>query len=108
MPDAKVAILYQNDDYGKDYLQGMKDGLGAMASKMIVAEESYEVTEPTIDSQIIKLKASGADVFFHVTPTKFAAQAIRTVDALGWKTHHFQTHVSHSVETGRAPAGAHH
>src|SRR3546814_2623614 len=54
MPDAKVAILYQNDDYGKDYLQGMKDGLGDMASKMIVAEESYEVTEPTIDSQIIK------------------------------------------------------
>ena len=77
LPNAKIAILYQNDDYGKDYVQGMKDGLGSLAGKMIVAEESYETTKPTIASQIIKLKASGADVLFNVTTPKFAAQAIR-------------------------------
>src|ERR1041384_581661 len=77
MPNAKIAILYQNDDYGKDYVKGMKDGLGAKAASMIVAEESYETTEPTIDSHIVNLKASGADVFFDVAIPKFAAQAIR-------------------------------
>ena len=66
-PNAKIAVLYQNDDYGKDYLKGLKDGLGAKAASMIVAEDSYETTEPTIDSHIVTLKASGADVFFNVT-----------------------------------------
>ncbi|GHD44523.1 branched-chain amino acid ABC transporter substrate-binding protein [Thalassobaculum fulvum] len=105
LPNAKIAILYQNDDYGKDYVQGMKDGLGDMASKMIVAEESYETTEPTIDSQIIKLKASGADVFFNVTTPKFAAQAIRKIAELGWKPTHFLNNVSNSVGSVMNPAG---
>ena len=106
MPNAKIAILYQNDDYGKDYVKGMKDGLGSLASKMIVAEESYETTEPTIDSQIIKLKSSGADVFFNVTTPKFAAQAIRKVAELGWKPTHFLNNVSNSVGSVMNPAGA--
>ncbi len=76
-PNAKIGILYQNDDYGKDYLKGFKDGLGAKAASMIVAEESYEVSQPTIDSHIVKLKASGADVFMNITTPKFAAQAIK-------------------------------
>ena len=75
-PNAKIAILYQNDDYGKDYVKGLKDGLGAKVS-MIVAEESYETSQPTIDSNIVKLKSTGADVFFNVTTPKFAAQAIK-------------------------------
>src|SRR5258706_5582071 len=76
-PDAKIAVLYQNDDYGKDYLKGLKDGLGAKAASMIVMEESYEVSEPTIDSHIVKLKSTGADVFMNITTPKFAAQAIK-------------------------------
>src|SRR3954452_9648809 len=76
-PDAKIAILYQNDDYGKDYLKGLKDGLGAKGASMIVIEDSYEVSEPTIDTHIVKLKSTGADVFFNVTTPKFAAQAIK-------------------------------
>src|SRR5450432_4010041 len=75
-PDGKIAIMYQNDDFGKDYLKGLKDGLGAKAS-MLIAEESYETTEPTIDNHIVKLKATGADVFISITTPKFAAQAIK-------------------------------
>src|SRR6476619_5260402 len=71
-PNAKIGVLYQNDDYGKDYLKGFKDGLGAKAASMIIMEESYEVSEPTIDSHIVKLKASGADVFMNITTPKFA------------------------------------
>ena len=78
-------MLYQNDDFGKDYLNGLKDGLGDKASQMIVAEESYETTEPTVDSQIVKLKATGADVFINIATPKFAAQAIKKVAELGWK-----------------------
>src|SRR5437868_7551010 len=77
-PDGKIAILYQNDDFGKDYLKGLKEGLGAKAS-MIMLEESYEVSEPTIDSHIVKLKASGADVLVNITTPKFAAQAIKKI-----------------------------
>ena len=84
-PNAKIAVLYQNDDYGKDYLKGLKDGLGAKAASMIVAEESYETTEPTIDSHIVKLKSTGADVFFNVTTPKFAAQAIKKIAEVEWK-----------------------
>src|SRR5450432_3512527 len=76
-PDAKIAVLYQNDDYGKDYLKGLKDGLGAKAASMIVIEESYETSEPTIDTHIVKLRSSNADVFLNITSPKFAAQAIK-------------------------------
>ena len=85
LPNAKIAVLYQNDDYGKDYLKGLKDGLGAKAASMIVAEESYETTEPTINSHIVNLKAAGADVFFDVAIPKFAAQAIKKAAEIGWK-----------------------
>src|SRR5580698_8917805 len=105
MPDAKIAVLYQNDDYGKDYLKGLKDGLGAKAASMIVAEDSYETTEPTIDSHMIKLKASGADVFFDVAIPKFAAQAIKKAAEIEWKPTHFLNNVSSSISSAIKPAG---
>src|SRR3982075_3608882 len=104
-PNAKIAILYQNDDYGKDYVKGLKDGLGAKAASMIVAEESYETTEPTIDSHIVKLKATDADVFFNVTTPKFAAQAIKKNMEIGWKPLHFLNNVSASIGSVIKPAG---
>jgi branched-chain amino acid transport system substrate-binding protein len=104
-PDAKIAVLYQNDDYGKDYLKGLKDGLGAKAASMIVAEDSYETTEPTIDSHIVKLKASGANVFFDVTTPKFAAQAIKELADIEWKPLHFLNNVSASIGSVIQPAG---
>jgi branched-chain amino acid transport system substrate-binding protein len=103
-PNAKIGVLYQNDDYGKDYLKGFKDGLGAKTS-MIVMEESYEVSQPTIDSHIVKLKASGADVFMNITTPKFAAQAIKKNAELGWKPVHFLNNVSASIGSVIAPAG---
>jgi ABC-type branched-subunit amino acid transport system substrate-binding protein len=104
-PGAKIAVLYQNDDYGKDYLKGLKDGLGAKAASMIVAEESYETTEPTIDSHIVKLKSSGADVFFNVTTPKFAAQAIKKAAEIDWKVLHILNNVSANVGSVMKPAG---
>jgi branched-chain amino acid transport system substrate-binding protein len=104
-PGAKIAIMYQNDDFGKDLLKGLKDGLGAKASSMIVAEESYEVSEPSIDSHIVKLKSSGADVFFSMTTPKFAAQSIKKVAELGWKPMYFQSNVGASVGSVLQPAG---
>jgi branched-chain amino acid transport system substrate-binding protein len=104
-PDAKVAIMFQNDDFGKDLLKGLKDGLGAKAASMIVAEESYEVSEPTIDSHIVKLKASGADVYFSMTTPKFAAQSIKKLAELGWKPLYFQSNVGASVGSVLQPAG---
>jgi branched-chain amino acid transport system substrate-binding protein len=103
--NAKIGILYQNDDYGKDYLKGFKDGLGAKAASMIVLEESYEVSEPTIDSHIVKLKASGADVFINITTPKFAAQAIKKSAEIGWKPLHFLNSVSSSIGSVMKPAG---
>ena len=103
-PDAKIAILFQNDDYGKDYLKGFKDGLGDKV-KQIVAEVSYEVTDPTVDSQIVQLKGSGADAFFNITTPKFAAQAIRKAYDIGWKPIHYLNNVSASVGTTLIPAG---
>jgi len=103
-PNAKIAVLYQNDDYGKDYLKGLKDGLGSKTS-MIVIEDSYEVSEPTIDSHIVKLKASGADVFINITTPKFAAQAIKKNAEIGWKPLHFLNNVSASVGSVMKPAG---
>jgi len=105
MPDAKIAVLYQNDDYGKDYVKGLKDGLGAKAASMIVAEESYETTEPTVDSHIVKLKSTGADVFFNVTTPKFAAQAIKKNAEIEWKPLHFLNNVSASIGSVIKPAG---
>ena len=104
-PNAKVAVLYQNDDYGKDYLKGFKDGLGAKAAAMIVIEESYEVSEPTIDSHIVKMKATGADVFINITTPKFAAQAIKKNAEIGWKPLHFLNNVSASIGSVIKPAG---
>jgi ABC-type branched-subunit amino acid transport system substrate-binding protein len=104
-PDAKIAVLYQNDDYGKDYLKGLKDGLGTKAATMIVAEESFETTEPTIDSHIVKLKSSGADVFVDIATPKFAAQAIKKVAEIEWKPLHFLNNVSASVGSVIKPAG---
>jgi len=105
MPNAKIAVLYQNDDYGKDYLKGLKDGLGQKASSMIVAEESFETSEPTIDNHIVKLKASNADVFIDIATPKFAAQAIKKVAEIGWKPTHFLNNVSASVGSVIRPAG---
>src|SRR6266513_366713 len=105
LPNAKIAILYQNDDYGKDYVKGLKDGLGAKAATMIVAEESYETTQPTIDSNIVKLKSTNADVFFNVTTPKFAAQAIKKMSEIEWKPLHFLNNVSVSIGSVMKPAG---
>ncbi|PAY09926.1 MULTISPECIES: ABC transporter substrate-binding protein [Bradyrhizobium] len=105
MPNAKIAVLYQNDDYGKDYLKGLKDGLGQKAASMIVAEESFETSQPTIDSNIVKLKASNADVFVNIATPKFAAQAIKKVAEIGWKPTHFLNNVSASVGSVIKPAG---
>jgi branched-chain amino acid transport system substrate-binding protein len=103
-PNAKIAVLFQNDDYGKDYLKGLKDGLGAKAN-MIVAESSFEVSEPTIDSHIVKLKSSGADTFFNVATPKFAAQAIKKMAEIEWKPLHFLNNVSASIGSVIKPAG---
>jgi branched-chain amino acid transport system substrate-binding protein len=103
-PDGKIAILYQNDDFGKDYLKGLKDGLGAKAS-MIVAEEGYESAEPAIDGHIVKLKSSGADIFISITTPKFAAQAIKKLAEIEWKPLHIVSNVSASVGGVIKPAG---
>lgn len=105
LPNAKIGILYQNDDYGKDYLEGFHEGLGDKAKDLIVAEVSYEVTDPTVDSQIISLKDSGADVFFNVTTPKFAAQAIRKAYDIGWHPTQFLNNVSTSKAAVIDPAG---
>ncbi|MGN6411798.1 MAG: ABC transporter substrate-binding protein [Nitrobacter sp.] len=105
MPNAKIAVLYQNDDYGKDYLKGLLDGLGAKAKTMIIAQDSYELSEPTIDSHIVSLKASGADVFMNITTPKFAAQAIKKMAEIGWKPTHFLNNVSASIGSVIKPAG---
>lgn len=105
-PDAKVAVLYQNDDSGKDYLKGIQDGLGDKAGKMIVLTNSYEVTDPTIDSQIVTLQASGADVLFMTGIPKFAAMGIRKVYDVSWRPRlFFISSTGSSVATGIIPAG---
>ncbi len=104
-PDAKIAVLYQNDDFGKDYVIGFKGLLGDKAAKMIVAEQSYEITDPTVDSQVVSLKSSGADVLLTFATPKFAAQVIRKVADIGWKPTHYLTNVSASVSSVLMPAG---
>jgi branched-chain amino acid transport system substrate-binding protein len=103
-PDAKIAVLYQNDDYGKDYLKGLEDGLGAKAN-LIVAKQAYDVSEPVIDSEIVNLQASGANVFVDVATPKFAAQSIRKLDELRWHPMFILNNVSSSVGGVIKPAG---
>jgi branched-chain amino acid transport system substrate-binding protein len=106
MPKAKIGVLFQNDDYGKDYLEGFKAGLAASAPEAkIVAEQSYETTTPTVDSQIVNLKNSGADTFFNISTPKFAAQAIKKVADIGWKPAFFENNVSVSIDSVMKPAG---
>ncbi|MCK1517835.1 ABC transporter substrate-binding protein [Bradyrhizobium sp. 190] len=104
-PNAKIGVLYQNDDLGKDYLNGIKAGLGDKAAKMIVAEASYEVADPTIDSQILKIKDAGADLFFSATTPKQAAQAIKKIYELNWKPVHILDINATSVGAVMKPAG---
>ncbi len=105
MPNAKVAILFQNDDYGKDYIKGFSDGLGDKAETMIVKKASYEATDANVESQVIALQSSGANVFFNVSSPKFAAQAIRKVHDIGWMPLQFLNSVSNSVAAVLTPAG---
>ena len=104
-PNSKIAILYQNDDFGKDYLKGFEDALGDKAKSMIVSKISYEVTDPTIDSQMVSLKSTGADTFFNITTPKFAAQSIKKAADIGWKPVHYLVSVSASVGAVMIPAG---
>ena len=104
-PDAKIAVLYQNDDFGKDYLIGLRQGLGDRADQLIVASQSYETTDPTVDQQVVSLQGSGANVLLTAAIPKFAAQAIRKVYDIGWKPTHFLSNVSISVGSVIQPAG---
>jgi branched-chain amino acid transport system substrate-binding protein len=104
-PQAKIGILYQNDDYGKDYLAGLKDSLGDRASQMLISEQSYEVTDPTVDSQILKMRAAGVDVVVDVTLPKFASIAIRKMAEIGWKPVHVMNYSGASIGAVLKPAG---
>jgi branched-chain amino acid transport system substrate-binding protein len=106
IPEAKIAVLYQNDDFGKDYLIGLRDGLGGKAEGMIVASQSYETTDATIHSQIVLLQNSGANVLMTVALPKFAAQTIRKIDEIGWKPTHILSSVSSSIGLVMRPAGS--
>jgi branched-chain amino acid transport system substrate-binding protein len=105
VPNAKIAVLYQNDDYGKDHLTGLRQGLGADATRMIVKLATYESTDATIDSQVIELSASGADVLLTIAIPKFTAQAIRKIYEIGWKPMHFIAYPAASIPTTLQPAG---
>ncbi len=105
MPNARIAVLYQDDDYGKDYLKGLRDGLGEAAEKMIVATASYETSDPTVDSQVVSLQSSGADIFFNGGTPKFGAQAIRKAYDIGWHPQQFLASVSTSIGAVLKPAG---
>lgn len=105
VPNAKISVLYQNDDFGKDVLKGLRDGLGESAGSAIVAIESYEVSEPTIDSHVVKLRSSGSDVFINIASPKFAAQAIKKIAELDWRPSQFLSYVSSSVGGVIKPAG---
>ena len=105
IPDAKIAVLYQNDDFGKDYLIGLREGLGDKADKLIVATQTYETTDATVDSQVVALQGSGANVLVTAAIPKFVAQEIRKMYDIGWKPTHFLSNVSTSVGTVMRPAG---
>ena len=104
-PDAKIAILSQNDDLGRDYLLGFKRGLGNKADKMIVSSQTYNTSDPTVDSQVVSLKAAGADVFFIVTVPKFSAQAIRKAYDIDWHPQEFVVSIGSSIAGAIKPAG---
>jgi branched-chain amino acid transport system substrate-binding protein len=104
-PDGKIGVLYQNDDFGKDYLKGIVDGLGPKANAMIKIKATYETTDPTIDSQVIAMKAAGCDVFINTAIAKFAAQAIRKAAEIGWKPLHILSGIGNSVAATMKPAG---
>ena len=97
-PTGKIGILYQNDDYGKDYIKGITDGLGTKAASMIIGEETYDTADPTIDSRVVALKSKGADVFISITASKFAAQSIKKVAELGWKPLFILNNIGASTE----------
>jgi branched-chain amino acid transport system substrate-binding protein len=103
--DSKIAVIYQNDDFGKDFLNGLKQGLGDKLATMIVASEGYEITEPTVDSRVVTLKASGASVLVNISSPKFAAQVIKKTNELSWKPVHIIVSISASIETVMKPAG---
>ena len=107
-PNGKIAILWQNEDFGKDYVKGLKDGLGDKAQSMIVAEKTYEVTDPTIDSQVVALKASGADIMMTFATPKAASQTIKKIAEIGWTPVHFLASISSSVGSVIKPAGFEH
>ena len=104
-PNAKIGVLFQNDDLGKDYVRGLKRKLGQNAQSMIVAEEAFDISEPSIDSHLVKLKASGADVLLDIATPKFAAQAIKRVSEIGWRPLHILSYVSASIGSVIKPAG---
>jgi branched-chain amino acid transport system substrate-binding protein len=104
-PAGKIGVIYQNDDFGKDVLNGLRKGLGDRASAMLVGEEGYEVTEPTVDSRVVKLKSLGADVLINITTPKHGAQVIKKVSELAWKPVHIIGSVGASIETVMKPAG---
>nr|WP_145544968.1 ABC transporter substrate-binding protein [Variovorax boronicumulans] len=104
-PNARIGVLYQNDDLGKDYLKGFVEALGDRAKAMVVAQLSYEFSDPTIDSQLVQLRAAGADTFFNVSTPKFAAMAIRRSAEMGWKPTHYLASVSASLQSVIKPAG---
>ena len=104
-PNAKIGILYQNDDLGKDYVKGLKDALGAKTASMVIAEAPYEVSDPTVDAQMVRLKSSGADLFFNVTTPKFGAQSIKKAAELGWKPVHILDINATPVSQTLVPAG---
>jgi branched-chain amino acid transport system substrate-binding protein len=103
-PNAKIGVLYQNDDMGKDYVKGLRDGLGARAAAMIVRELAYDVSAPTVDSQLVELKTSGADTFLNFSSVKFAALAIRKAADIGWKPFQIVPLISSSIQTVMVPA----
>jgi branched-chain amino acid transport system substrate-binding protein len=104
-PGKTIGVLYQNDDFGKDYLIGLREGLGDEASKLIVIETSYETSTPTVDSQVVQIKGANPDIFINIATPKFAAQAIKKIAEIGWKPIHFLTNVSASIGGVMKPAG---
>src|SRR6201746_2529145 len=104
-PGKTIGVLYQNDDFGKDYLIGLHEGLGDQAGKLITVESSYETSSPTVDSQVVQIKTANPDIFINIATPKFAAQAIKKIGELGWKPIHFLTNVSASVGGVMKPAG---
>ncbi|MGA7810221.1 ABC transporter substrate-binding protein [Bradyrhizobium sp.] len=104
-PGKTIGVLYQNDDFGKDYVTGLREGLGDQANKLILIEASYETSAPTVDSQVVQIKAANPDIFVNITTPKFAAQAIRKIGELGWHPMHFLTNVSASIGGVMKPAG---